>query len=67
MIFALTAVSAISPPLSATAPSMKKKPIPRMIIPNPIFIGVVNFFPKLEFQKPANRGANNTMNKGLTD
>ena len=46
---------------------MKKNPSPSTIMPVPIFMGVVSFFPNLETQSIPKSGANVTMNNGFTD
>ena len=38
-----------------------------MIIPTPIFTGVLSFLPNLEFQNIAKSGANVTIKMGFTD
>jgi hypothetical protein len=63
----LILTSCTSPPLSATAASIKKKPTPRMIIPSPILTGVVSFFPVFDTQNIPKSGAKSTMNNGFTD
>ena len=53
--------------LSATAPIINKNPTPRIIIPTPIFTGVVSLRPIGEAQNKVNNGAKVTINSGFTD